>query len=82
LPSTKILTWGVSSFPLGFDFHQKSPKRITPLFLFLHRTSYTNSHPLASPAFPERDGIFILNEIDSPSFKKGAWQRWADWFWV
>jgi hypothetical protein len=32
----------VSSFPLGFDFHQKSPKRITPLFLFLHRTSYTN----------------------------------------
>jgi hypothetical protein len=26
---------------LGFDFLQKSPKRITPLFLFLHRTFYT-----------------------------------------
>jgi hypothetical protein len=37
LPSTKILTWGVSSFPLGFDFAQKSPKRITPLFLFTQK---------------------------------------------
>jgi hypothetical protein len=33
---------------LGFDFHQKSPKRITPLFLFLHRTSYTNLRVVAS----------------------------------
>jgi hypothetical protein len=28
------------SFPLGFDFAQKSPKRITPLFLFLHTALY------------------------------------------
>jgi hypothetical protein len=27
----------VSSFPLGFDFVQKSPKRITPLSLFAQK---------------------------------------------
>jgi hypothetical protein len=46
LPSTKILTWGVSSFPLGFDFAQKSPKRITPLFLFTQKILHQQSpHP-------------------------------------
>jgi hypothetical protein len=30
----------VSSFPLGLYFAKNLPKRITPLFLFLHTTLY------------------------------------------
>jgi hypothetical protein len=40
LPSIKILTWGVSSFPLGLYFAKNLPKRITPLFPYLHTALY------------------------------------------
>ena len=43
----------MSSFRLGFDFLQKSPKRITPLFLFLHRTFYTTDFKKWKPVFDE-----------------------------
>jgi len=71
LPSIKILTWGVSSFQLGFDFLQKSPKRITPLFLFLHRRSYITI------AIKKGFGLGILrfgviHKKVGPAFKEGT----------
>ena len=41
-PSTKVLTRGVSSFPLRFGFSQNLPKRITLLSLYLHIIFYLN----------------------------------------